>query len=558
MPIIKTLITLLLFLTASTFSVFCFAQDKKKSRTRPVLPYNHATLNAPPNMVYIRGGSTTIKYNQTSIDSNSAKKVSLTSFFIDKTEITNQQYRQFVEWVVDSIAIVKYLKDDKYFLPDAKGNTKPGDQDNQGATSVDTAKSNDSTAKSTEPTKTSFASDSANKANDSFNAKRKIDWTRVNHKKIFGSKDEDIQNKIKPLLDENGDIRKDAYQFSYTYLKQMNTNNAKAKTRQFVTETISVYPDEKVWAEDLTNSQTELLVENYFKITPYEDYPLVGVTWKQARAFCYWRSLTATEYTNMPEFMKYYHLTYSLPSEAQWVYAASGFYDMIASNPDTDTTISNADTLVTKVDSTVTAHDSAYTAAAVEAAQAKIAKDKADKEAAKNADALAEASRNKGEVIRDSTPIHHDENGLLSNFKQEEGDYWEDGSALTLPVMSFAPNEFGLYNMEGNVSEWMLDAYSPSTFSFVSDLNPSLQYDADSLDADAMRRKVIRGGSFMSNAKALSPYYRDLELDNVAHCYLGFRCVLMAPEVLYRPVATRKKKLVGNSTNKINQRVMRK
>jgi hypothetical protein len=60
MPINKALITTLLFLTASSISVICVAQEKKKSRIRPVIPYNHSTLNAPPNMVYIRGGSTTI------------------------------------------------------------------------------------------------------------------------------------------------------------------------------------------------------------------------------------------------------------------------------------------------------------------------------------------------------------------------------------------------------------------------------------------------------------------------------------------------------------------
>src|SRR5436305_15184375 len=85
----------------------------------------------------------------------------------------------------------------------------------------------------------------------------------------------------------------------------------------------------------MTNSQTELLVENYFKVNPYDDYPVVSVNWRHAIAFCYWRSVTASSYVNMPEFMKYYRLTYTLPSEAQWVYAASGYYDMIASNEDT-------------------------------------------------------------------------------------------------------------------------------------------------------------------------------------------------------------------------------
>jgi hypothetical protein len=146
----------------------------------------------------------------------------------------------------------------------------------------------------------------------------------------------------------------------------------------------------------------------------------------------------------------------------------------------------------------------------------------------------------------DSSAVHFDPNGMLTNFKQDEGDYWEDGSALTVPVMAFAPNEFGLYNMEGNVSEWTLDAYSPSTYAFVSDLNPVLLYDADPSDAEAMKRKVVRGGSFMSNAKSLDPYYRDMEMQNVAHCFIGFRCVMQAPEVITKKVMTRNRTVRGN------------
>lgn len=98
--------------------------------------------------------------------------------------------------------------------------------------------------------------------------------------------------------------------------------------------------------------------------------------------------------------------------------------------------------------------------------------------------------------------------------------------------------------MVGNVAEWVLDAYSPSTFAFVSDVNPVLLYDADSTDADAMKRKVVRGGSFMSNAKALGPFSRDFELQDKAHCYIGFRCVMSAPDILNRSVATRRRTTV--------------
>ena len=122
--------------------------------------------------------------------------------------------------------------------------------------------------------------------------------------------------------------------------------------------------------------------------------------------------------------------------------------------------------------------------------------------------------------------------------------------------MSYSPNEFGIYNMIGNVAEWTLDAYSPSAFAFSSDVNPVLLYDADTTEADAMKRKVVRGGSFMSNARALSPYTRDNEIQNNSHSYIGFRCVLPAPEILNKSVATRRKNTgsVKNQAKKIISR----
>jgi len=49
------------------------------------------------------------------------KQVTIPPFFMDQTEITNSQYRKFVNWVRDSIAITNYLNDPKYFLQPAKG-----------------------------------------------------------------------------------------------------------------------------------------------------------------------------------------------------------------------------------------------------------------------------------------------------------------------------------------------------------------------------------------------------------------------------------------------------
>lgn len=581
MPINKTLIACFLFISTFLSSVLCSAQKSAKARMRPraphaVIPYKHTTLNAPPGMVYIKGGSTTIRYNQSTTDTNSNKKASLTSFFIDKTEVTNDQYRQFTNWVIDSIAVVKYLKDDKYFLEQKKGKKGDKAKTESAVAVVDTTKRlGDTTAKTavvTTPGDTSTKL--ALSVPDTAITNKRINWAKVDHKKIFNSKDEEIKNKIAPMLDENGNIRKEFYVFSYTYIKPVVNKDGVTKA-EYKTVPVNIYPNEAVWAQDMVNSQTDMYVENYFKIEPFNDYPVVGVNWLQANAYAYWRGKGAGAYYKMPHFMKYYHLTYTLPSEAQWVYAAQGYLDMISTPDSLSDSLSKMAGASVPSDSLATPHDSTQMVAILAKAGAdsaanaskeqraellhKMKKKKHgdyyiadyfrghDKYKGKYSDEMG--TKDFGGPYVDSTPIHRDINGMLENFKQEEGDYWEDGSALTTPVLSFAPNEFGLYNMEGNVAEWCQDAYSPSAYAFVSDLNPVLNYDADSSDVDAMKRKVVRGGSFMSNAGSLTPYYRDLELQNMSHCFIGFRCVMQAPDILYKNVSTRRKTFKGKEAN---------
>lgn len=575
------LFTGVFLIAASSLSTTSTAQDNPnyhKSRTRPVIPYRHLTLAAPPGMVYVPGGSVTIKYSQSSTDTNSKKRVSLSSFYIDKTEVTNQQYRMFTEWVIDSIAIVNYLKDDKWFLDPPPGGWKDDAAKNEVA-KVDTAAVKDTllsalggdmSATAATPAATTTPTASATPANavtdsNGRQIRRRINWDIVKHKDIFESNDDEIKAKIAPMFDPvTGKVKEELFTYSFTYLKATGTNK-NVKIGEYNTESINVYPDEKIWFKDLNNSQVDILVENYFTQPPFDDYPVVGVTWKQARAFAAWRSHTNFDYANIADYLKYYKLQYSLPSEAQWVYAAGK--DIKNSNqpvatpePEPEATPDSVATASTTpaTDSTgaaMPATDSAALSAitaATDASATPAAEDedgggkKKKKKKKKNSDEEEQVEEvavvAPAKPDKNATPVDKDRNGsLLVNFKQEEGDYTEDGANFTLPVMSYAPNEFGVYNMIGNVAEWVLDAYSPSAFAFVSDVNPVLLYDADPKDGDAMKRKVVRGGSFVSNAKALSPFTRDYELQENVHCYIGFRCVMSAPEILSKKVATRRR-----------------
>jgi hypothetical protein len=85
---------------------------------------------------------------------------------------------------------------------------------------------------------------------------------------------------------------------------------------------------------------------------------------------------------------------------------------------------------------------------------------------------------------------------LLANFKPGRGNYPEDGGLYTVKADAYFPNDYGLYNMAGNVAEWTSSAFYENAYSFIHDLNPDIRYDAKGSDPEAYKRKVIRGGSW--------------------------------------------------------------
>ncbi|MGN5956333.1 SUMF1/EgtB/PvdO family nonheme iron enzyme [Sphingobacterium lactis] len=392
-----------------------------------VSAFRGGKLPPPPGMVYVPSGTILFKG---SLDSgNVGKNVSLSAFFIDEAEVTNKQYRKFVNWVADSIAVTDYLQDDQYFLDIA---------------------SEDGSSK-------------------------RIDWKKVNRiSPIWKSQDPSITEKLMPMLVMKGynrSLNADVVKYTYSFLK--TKGNLK---KEYVTETVSVMPAEDIWSKDFPNAQLTSLDANYFSHQSFDYYPVVGVTWRQARAFTDWRGKEMMANVMKNSYLSGYQLTFSLPTEAQWQYAAEGKIDP-------------RDTIAGK---------------------------------------------------RMTIDGDNGKEKLAVNYKQGEGTYSRDGATFTLPVKSYLPNAFGIYNMAGNVSEWTLDAYSPSAVAFVNDLNPVLLYDADEKDADALKRKVVRGGSWKDNGEQLNSETRNYSVDYEPHSYIGFRCVMSAFEMPTTQSKTRK------------------
>ena len=118
-----------------------------------------------------------------------------------------------------------------------------------------------------------------------------------------------------------------------------------------------------------------------------------------------------------------------------------------------------------------------------------------------------------------------DKGCFYANFKPMEGNYVKDGHVITSRVGTYAPNDFGLYDMAGNVSEWTSTAFTESVGRLTNDLNPEYRYDAAIEDPYKMKRKIIRGGSWKDVAHNVRSDLRMWEYQNEQRSYIGFRCV---------------------------------
>ena len=92
-------------------------------------------------------------------------------------------------------------------------------------------------------------------------------------------------------------------------------------------------------------------------------------------------------------------------------------------------------------------------------------------------------------------------------------------------VAQFRPNDFGLYDMAGNVAEWTSTVYTESGVIAMADINPELSYNAAKEDPYMLKRKSVRGGSWKDPLSYIRSAWRTWEFQNQPRSFVGFRCV---------------------------------
>jgi gliding motility-associated lipoprotein GldK len=359
-----------------------------------------------------------------------SKTVSVQSFYLDQTEITNNEYRQFVYWVRDSIAHTILGEEDE---PELWGQHYLVDK-------------NDEVIELGEE------------------GRKLIDWDEKINWKGIPDEDNPLDQMFLPEHEryryvKQIDTRKLIYEYWFINYKEAaklaNRDQGMRDRSVFVEKkTIPVYPDTLTWIRDFTYSFNEPMI-NYFWHPAYDHYPVVGVTWEQARAFSIWRTQMRNSYLSNRETP--IELDFRLPTESEWEWAARGGLDL-----------------------------SPYPWG--------------------------------GPYIRNNYGC------FLANYKPLRGNYIDDGGFHTIIVAHFAPNDFGLYDMSGNVAEWTSNAYDESAYSWAHDLNMDYSYEAKEDDPPSLKRKVIRGGSWKDIGYYLQTGTRTYEFQDTAKSYIGFRC----------------------------------
>lgn len=392
------------------------------------------------------------------------KGVSVDNFWMDDTEVTNGEYKQFVNWVRDSIirerlADPAYAGDELYKIEE--------DEYGDPIKPYLNWKIPIPWKRNTEDEERAI--NSIYKTNP-ITGKKELDASQMNFRYewfdyVGAAK---LRNRLDPVeRNRNTDVSIDPNEVimiskDTAYINENGKVINETITRPLSslydflnTRIVNIYPDTTCWVNDFDNANMEVYSRTYFANPGYNDYPVVGVTWEQATAFCEWRTMFLRSAISKDNRVIE---KYRLPTEAEWEMAAR-------------------------------------------------------------------SARTDNRFPWESLDVEGENGCYNANFKPGDGDYSGDNYLITARVGSFKPNNFGLFDMAGNVAEWTSTSYTESGNALMNDVNPEYSYNAAKEDPYTMKRKVVKGGSWKDIATFIRSDMREAEYQNQPRSYIGFRCV---------------------------------
>ena len=387
----------------------------------------------PYGMVFIPQGSFVMGPSDQDVpfaNVSTNQRVSVGAFYMDETEITNNEYRQFERWVVDSM-----IRTEMNVFKQNRGDTLLSKYVVNGDTL------------------------------------RLIDWNvRINandeeYKFLYDSLFIKTYVDGKPIKEEDNFI----YRYEVLDVRSLSKSNktdeeaidqmdpSSYRDNFVVEKEVKMYPSTLDYQSDYAYANNETDATFNYEHIAHDDYPVVGITWEQATAFSHWRTHIMNSFLRtqgeplLPDFR--------LPTETEWEYAARGN--------------------------------------------------------------LSQSPYPWG------GPYTRNMKGcFLANFKPLRGNYTADGGLKAIKVKQYNPNNYGLYDMAGNVSEWTSTVYDETSGSYSHDMNSDNSYVSENSDANVLKRKVTRGGSWKDISYFIQNSTRTYEYDDVSTSYIGFRCVM--------------------------------
>ena len=390
------------------------------------------------------------------------REISVDGFWMDETEVTNSEYKQFVYWVRDSILRTRladpaYGGDETYMITEDK-NGDPVPPHLNWKKSLP--------RKPNEDEQRAFES---LYVTNPVTGEKLLDASQLNYRyEIYDYATAALRrNRLRPEeRNLNTDVTADAGKVVMISKDTAYIDDEGRIVRETIdrplssewdflnTYIVNVYPDTTCWINDFQNSENEVYLRTYFSSPAYNEYPVVGVTWEQANAFCAWR----TDYLlkglgGEARFIQ----RYRLPTEAEWEYAARG--------------------------------------------------------------------KDGTEFPWESDAPANSRGCFNANFKPDRGNYTKDGNLITSRAGIYTANSNGLYDMAGNVAEWTSTVYTEAGVDAMNDLNPQLEYKAAKEDPYKLKKKSVRGGSWKDPESYIRSAWRTWEYQNQPRSYIGFRCV---------------------------------